>query len=182
MDFGRLLFSVNGRISQREFWIGVAIIVVGNILANIIPFLGTILWFALIWVGIAIYGKRLHDAGKTAWLHAVPWAINVVLLIIAFTLIGGAILAAALSGDENFSVITVLAGSGLGLSFLFLGQLVWLGYTIWVGVLKGDVGDNAYGPAPAIEGVAQPASAPEPAQTVEPEQSSDSTSGDEAKS
>jgi uncharacterized membrane protein YhaH (DUF805 family) len=82
MDIGNLLFNPNGRIGQKEFWIGVAIIVGGNLLLTWIPFLGTLIWLGLVWVGIAVYGKRLHDAGNSAWLHAVPWGVSLLLGLI----------------------------------------------------------------------------------------------------
>lgn len=167
MDIGNLLFNTNGRIGQKDFWIGVAIIFVGNLLVNVIPFLGILIWLALIWVGIAVYGKRLHDVGKSAWLHAVPWGVNILLGLIAAIMIGGAIIAAAASGGEDEGFIAILAGSGVAISLILLGNLVWLGYTIWVGLMPSEPGDNAYGPAPVIEGAAQPVQ-PEPQATDEP--------------
>ena len=45
--------------------------------------------------------------------------------------------------------------SSMGLSFL-----VWIVYTIWVGVMKGDAGANRFGAAPGTETAAAPASEP----------------------
>ncbi|XBQ15994.1 MAG: DUF805 domain-containing protein [Oceanicaulis sp.] len=162
MDWTKVLFDPNGRIGQREFWIGVLIIVVGNIVAGFIPFLGFIISLGLIWVGIAVYGKRLHDAGKTAWLHAVPWALNILLFIIALVMIGGALFNLILNSaggaePSDQDIIAMVSASGGGFLVLTLGFLVWVAYTIWVGVLKGDPGANQYGPAPVIEGAAAPA-------------------------
>jgi len=164
MDIGNLLFNTNGRIGQKEFWIGVAIIFVGNLIVNVIPFLGILIWLALIWVGLAVYGKRLHDAGKSAWLHAIPWAVNIFLGIIAMIMIGGVIIAAIASGSEDQGIATIVAGSGLAVTLILLSNLIWLGYTIWVGMLQSEPGDNAYGTAPVIEGSAQPVSPSSPTQ------------------
>ena len=164
MDWGKVLFDPNGRIGQQPFWIGVLIIVAGNIILPAIPFIGWIAWLALIWVGIAVYGKRLHDAGKTAWLHAVPWAINIILTIIAFAVFGVGLIQLALDGAQNdqpsaTSIAGFAAAGGGALFMLLLGTLVWIAYTLWVGLLKADAGANQYGPAPVIEGRAEEASA-----------------------
>lgn len=66
MDWQFLLFNPNGRIGPRDYWIGVAIIIGGNLLADVLPVLGGLLWLLLIWVGLCVYGKRLHDAGRSA--------------------------------------------------------------------------------------------------------------------
>lgn len=157
MDWGKTLFDPNGRIGQKPFWIGVLIIIGGNLLVNVLPIIGFILWFALIWMGICVYGKRLHDAGKTAWLHAIPWSLSILLTIIAAVMVGAGLFQLILDGMNNTdpspeSIMSFLAASGGALFMLTLGTLVWLGYTLWVGLLKGDPGANAYGPAPVIEG------------------------------
>jgi len=159
MDWGKVLFDTNGRIGQQPFWIGVLVIVGGNIILPMIPIIGWIAWIALIWVGIAVYGKRLHDVGKTAWLHAIPWALNIILGGIAAVMVGAGLFQLILDGANNDdpspeSIVGFLAASGGALFMLLLGTLVWIGYTLWVGLLKGDPGANTYGPAPVIEGEA----------------------------
>lgn len=156
MDWGKVLFDVNGRIGQKPFWIGVLIIVGGNIILPAIPIIGWIAWLGLIWIGIAVYGKRLHDAGKTGWLHAIPWALNIILGGVAMVMIGAGLFQLILDGANNTdpspeSIVGFIAASGGALFMLLLGTLVWIGYTLWVGLLKGESGANAYGPAPVIE-------------------------------
>lgn len=162
MNITHVLFSPNGRIGQQEYWIGVLILIAANIVASFIPILGFIISLALIWVGIAVYGKRLHDAGKTAWLHAVPWAVSFVLVVIGSVMAGGAVLAAmAGGGGDDVDLATLIAGAGAASLFFLLSFVVWLGYTIWVGLLKGDAGDNRFGPAPgAVPPAAEPPLAP----------------------
>jgi uncharacterized membrane protein YhaH (DUF805 family) len=155
MNLGHVLFSPNGRIGQQDFWIGILILIGGNILVNALPVIGGILWLGLIWVGIAIYGKRLHDAGKTAWLHVIPWALSFLFAIIGATIIvGGAVSAGLIADADDLSaqqIIALIFSGGLGLLFISLSVLVWLVYTIWVGVMKGDAGDNAYGSPPGAD-------------------------------
>ena len=87
MNITHVLFSPNGRIGQQEFWIGGAHPDRGpNIVAGFIPILGFLISLGLIWVGIAVYGKRLHDAGKERLgCMPFPWAVSFVLLIIGHT-------------------------------------------------------------------------------------------------
>lgn len=165
MNWTHLLFDPKGRIGQKDYWIGVAVLIGGNIVAGILPVIGFLLSLGLIWVGAAVYGKRLHDAGKTAWLHAIPWGLNVLTWILAFMMFGAAlvplIMTGVTGGEPTDAEAFALVGSAFGaFGVLSLGLLVWAGYTIWVGVLTPDAGANPYGPAPVIEGQARPAAAP----------------------
>ncbi|MFW5660179.1 MAG: DUF805 domain-containing protein [Oceanicaulis sp.] len=157
MDWGKVLFDPNGRIGQREFWTGVLVIIVGNLLVYALPVIGFLLWLILIWVGVAVYGKRLHDAGTTGWLHAIPWAVTIIMTIIAMVMVGARLFQLILEslGDSEpsqESIIGFIAASGGAIGMLTLGSLVWLGYTLWVGFLQSEPGANRYGPAPVIEG------------------------------
>ena len=147
MDYQYVLLNPNGRIAPREFWIGVLIILGGNVLAGLIPLIGGLVWLGLIWVGICVYGKRLHDAGRSAWIHVIPWGISLVTSTISGVILGGSILAAALAGDD-FTIMPLLAAGGLVTGLTGLSTLVWLSYTAWVGLAEGQGGTNAYGPAP----------------------------------
>ncbi|MFN3835687.1 MAG: DUF805 domain-containing protein [Glycocaulis sp.] len=160
MNITHVLFSPNGRIGQQEFWIGVLILVAANLIANFIPLLGFIISLVLIWVGIAVYGKRLHDAGKSAWLHAIPWAVSIVLMTIGAVMAGGAVFAAMMGGGDDVDVATLIAGAGAASLFFLLSFVVWIAYTIWVGLLKGDAGDNRFGPAPGAVQTPPPAEPP----------------------
>jgi len=165
VDLGHLLFNPNGRIGQKDFCIGVAIIVGANLFLTWVPFLGGMLWLVLIWVGVAVYGKRLHDIGKSAWLHAVPWGLSILLSIILVVVAGGAAIAAFMAKDDITSFTTAL-GASIGMFVLtgIIGSIVWLAYTIWLAVSKGEVGGNIHGQALVIEAVAQTAA---PARTTQ---------------
>jgi len=149
MDWQYLLFNPNGRIGQGDFWRGVAVLVLANLLVHVIPLLGGLIWLVLIWVGIAVYGKRLHDAGRSALWHAVPWLVGLVAWGFAMVVLGGAILTAVFS-DGDVSPWAMISAGGSLLGVLGLTNLVWLVYTLWVGLAVGDSGDNVYGAAPAI--------------------------------
>lgn len=162
MNIGQALINPNGRSPQNEYWVGILILIAANIVSGFIPVLGTLIWIGLIYVGVCVYGRRLHDAGKSAWLHAIPWAVSIVLGVIGSFFIIGAIIAAVQSGDEDFNVIAVLSASGGALAFFGLSYLVWIVYTIWVGLLKGDPGANRFGPSPQAEAPVFTPAAPAP--------------------
>jgi len=157
MDWGKVLFDPNGRIGQQQFWLGVLVIIACNLIVPVIPIIGWLAPLAAIWIGIAVYGKRLHDAGKTAWLHAIPWALNILLTVIAAVIFGAGLFQIILESSQNAepsneSIVALIAASGGALFMVLLGTLVWIGYTVWVGMLKAEPGANAHGPAPVIEG------------------------------
>jgi uncharacterized membrane protein YhaH (DUF805 family) len=103
MSFVKVLYSFNGRIGRKSFWLGIlaafAHIFIGAIvLATIRPLSGHIpevvfpVVFALmiipfLWIRIALYLKRAHDLGWSSWvvfLSFVP-AVGFVLLILLGT-------------------------------------------------------------------------------------------------
>ena len=169
MDLSHVLFSPNGRIGQQEYWIGILILIAANVVATFIPLLGILISFFLIYVGICIYGKRLHDAGKSAWVHGGVWLLQFILLIVGFTMAGGAIMAAMANGggSDEANIAAVLGASGSLILVFGLGFVVWIVYTIWVGLSAGEAGDNRFGAVPGTVPVASAApaatpSAPEP--------------------
>ncbi len=147
MDYQYVLLNPHGRIAPREFWIGVLIIFCGNILSGLVPLLGGLIWLGLIWVGICVYGKRLHDSGRSAWLHVIPWGVSLLAGLISAIIVGGALFVGFMSG-EGVSLFSLMAAGGLVSGVSGISTLVWLGYTLWVGFADGQPGANAYGPAP----------------------------------
>lgn len=153
MDIGHVLFRPNGRIGQQDFWIGVLIIIGAHILSPLLGPLQIVAWLGLVWVGFAVYGKRLHDAGRSAWLHVLPWAIWLGLMIVAAVFLAGAgvfaIIMGTNGGDPSASdIMGLVAAGGMGLALTGLSYVIWLVYTIWVGLLPGDTSENAYGSPP----------------------------------
>ena len=153
MDIGHVLFRPSGRIGQQDFWIGVLIIIGAHILSALLGPLQIIAWLGLIWVGFAVYGKRLHDAGRSAWIHVLPWAVWLALTIASVVFLAGAgvfaIFMGTNGGDPSASeIMSLVAAGGMGLALTGISYLVWLIYTIWVGLLPSDAGDNAYGSPP----------------------------------
>jgi hypothetical protein len=96
MNLGHTLFSPNGRSTQNEYWLGVLIVVLGNLFLAPLPVVGAIFWIGLIYVGAVVSAKRLHDAGKTGWIHLIPWVISLSLMGFGVVAAGGAALAPVL--------------------------------------------------------------------------------------
>ena len=140
MSMSQLLISFRGRLNRKPYWmtaIGVTIAVAVVLLiawaltgeyelAGFIAVLAlfAVLYIPLVWVGLAISAKRLHDRDKSAWWLLLFYAVPLVLSA---------------------------ASSPIGDSAFFL-DLAGLAIIIWafveLGCLRGTMGPNHYGPDP----------------------------------
>ena len=141
MSMTQLLFSFQGRLNRKPYWMTaiatMVIIIVLLLLALILirehrfEFAGltltllVILYIPLIWIGLAIGAKRLHDRDKSAWWLLVFYALPTILST-----------AADRTEDVQFIIL----------------HLISFGITVWafveLGCLRGTVGSNRYGPDP----------------------------------
>ena len=154
MNFQNVMFSAEGRISSKDYWLGILIIIAGNVIAGVFPFIGMLLSLLLIYCGVCVYGKRLHDAGKSAWLHLIPWAVSLAFVTLAWIMGGAAVIALAINADNMSEAQTAASVGGAILSFLAmigLGFVVWIVYTIWVGSLASEPGENRFGSQPHVD-------------------------------
>ncbi|MEL6662659.1 MAG: DUF805 domain-containing protein [Pseudomonadota bacterium] len=69
-----VLFNPNGRIGPRTFWRGIVLLLGAMIIINILSaYAGPVgqmlglLTLAAPYCYLCVYGKRLHDSGKSAW-------------------------------------------------------------------------------------------------------------------
>lgn len=146
IDWVKLFFSFNGRIRRSHYWIGWAIVFVASLVLALIPFLN-VLGLLLYWPHLAIGVKRLHDMGKTGWLIAIPYVVQIIAAIYLFGTIGFAVFADP-DRLENMPPEEALALMGPGFGALMLSFVVALGFWIWMGVAEGQRGTNKYGPDP----------------------------------
>lgn len=146
MDFSHLYLSTEGRIGRQMWWIGhiilgVIAIVITVIVAKLfgqLSFVTSLINF--IWILIVAYpayavsAKRFQDRNKNGALGAILIGISVFSALLQLLGIG-------VSSDpmhpSTFGMI-------LGLAVLAVG--IW--YLIDLGILRGTVGDNDYGPDP----------------------------------
>ena len=141
-DWKRALFSFDGRLGRREYWISILILVsvLGLPMFVIYPMVGdstTVaglqaksnlmvgLWFVMLFPVLALTIKRLHDFNASGW-----WAVPLAFL----GLIGRATTPYAQFGDADIH----LAANVLG----YLSTLA----TIALGMPRGTAGANRFGP------------------------------------
>lgn len=144
MDWKHLLFSFQGRVNRAKYWLVILLsIVVGMsaVMLLLIPHDYTSFFFFfllaiafLMWIGVAIGVKRLHDRDKSGWWLA--------LYYFAPSLLSG--IGELASPSEGSTVAS--AGFELVLTLIGLAISVWA--IIDLGFLKGTQGPNRYGPDP----------------------------------
>lgn len=144
VDWKQLLFSFDGRIRRSHFWIAWLILLGVNVVISWIPLIN-LLGIVLIWPFTAIAVKRLHDMGRPAWFVAIPWVAAVLLTVVGFVMMGLSIVAAG-AYDDSPGAFFALMGPGFGA--FALGSLIWIAFLLWIGLVEGQPGDNAYGPNP----------------------------------
>ena len=141
MSMSQLLFSFQGRLNRKPYWMtAIAITVLMIVLIVIaiaffaereigagiaIVVLIALLYIPLIWVGLAVGAKRLHDRDKSAWWLLVFYALPTILSTVADRV-----------EDAQFIVLHVVS----------FGISVWA--FVEIGCLRGTVGSNRYGPDP----------------------------------
>jgi uncharacterized membrane protein YhaH (DUF805 family) len=147
MSMSQLLFSFTGRLNRKPYWLTTLcliliflviialLFVVGgaSILSGDLSGLGValviivLLYIPLLWIGLALGAKRLHDRNKSGWWLVLFWIVPAILQ--------GA-------GEQIDGIGIVLTLAGLGISIWGLVE---------IGFLRGTVGPNQYGPDP-LEG------------------------------
>lgn len=149
MDIGRLLFSPEGRIGQRDFWIGFLLLFVFGLLIHAVVVVGSLLWLLSTYCWVCLFAKRLHDMGRSGFAQVWIYVLDVLGVIALFVGGLGSILIGVLSGGGAHIGWGLVAG---GVGLIVLGALTWLlirfAFVLWLGLTPGQIGDNRFGPPP----------------------------------
>jgi uncharacterized membrane protein YhaH (DUF805 family) len=139
MDWGNYLFSFEGRINRAKYWLFVLISLIAMAVAFALLFalgfsvagfiVAGIIYLVLLYCGLAVGAKRLHDRNKSGW-----WLLVFYLLPNVLSGTGAA------SQSPGLNAITGLVSFGI---------LIWA--IVELGCLRGTIGPNQYGPDP-LEG------------------------------
>lgn len=132
---GWLGFS--GRCNKQQYWVMVMLLFAAPVLASTVhlPVEGS----EAFW--LVLYARRLHDFGKTLW-----WAVGAILLSLVPVILLGAIAGESFRGlilnqgvdDSGHRSLPYLAA--IGSAFL-----IQHAFTVWLGLQKGDEGQNRFG-------------------------------------
>ncbi len=167
----RLFLSPAGRSTRRDFWIGfagfVVFVIASQYLLNATVNTMTGFWIFLIYIVLvfqflyAVYGKRLHDTGRSYWFLTGMLTLTLILMIVVMMTYGGAEYFSAFSQydrkeDIDPAVIeeittqyqAKMASAEKVLKPLLYG--IWAAFTLWLGLAKPDPSENRYG-KPLIE-------------------------------
>ncbi len=163
----KLLFSPRGRIGRGPFLAGLAFLILFVLFQKTIwPWLGTgmaaffvpmILFFVTFHIMLCLFGKRLHDIGRSLWPFTGLMAFMIVMFLVVMLKYGGleyfnTVMAHpeyADRPDEMRRVAeTYQAALKAGLpQARVLMAIPPLLFTLWLAVRPGESGPNAYGPA-----------------------------------
>jgi len=142
-DWRKLFLDANGRIGQKDYWIGFGIVFVASMVLGWLPVIGFLFSLAAIYAGVCVSSKRLHDMGRSGWLAAIPYSAYAAATVLSVVFFVGAMGAAHYDNGMG-----VMAGMGtMGLLWT-LALVLNVGFVIWLGVTPGQPNDNPYGPPP----------------------------------
>lgn len=141
MDWKALFLTVEGRIGRSDYWIGILILVAIGVVAGMVPVLGQLIGFALVYPIGCVFSKRLHDFGKSGWFYLGPIGAGLLLSILAGVL-------GSVAVDEATPAASTVAGFETVVGLIALIYVVWIAFALWVGLSKGYPGPNRYGPPP----------------------------------
>lgn len=145
--FGEFYFSPSGRISRSQYWLRyfVPILIIGMMLSLLqlvggegFQVLAGLFQLIVLWPGIALLIKRIHDRNKSGWLVWVfygPLILGMIFTIAAFV--------AVALGSTEIAALGIISGA-LWIAVVIVA--IW--FFIEFGCMRGTVGVNQYGPDP----------------------------------
>lgn len=166
---GNLLFNPNGRVARTRFLQGMVVLTVASVLvvagstmvSSTVGFLNILLIFPY----ICVFGKRLHDAGTTAWWVLAIWLGSMLIAFILGLVFGGFFMTPEMVEIQEEMSERLAAGDFAGFmqgteilsdKMLPLNILTTIGsnfiLAVVVGALKTEPRENKHGPVPGMAG------------------------------
>lgn len=151
-----LLTTFDGRIGRQQWWMGLLILIVISIVAQLVlgvlGGLGNILiglvGIALLYPSAALATKRLHDHDQPQMpLLAVFLAPSALQILMGLTGLGTRQVTIGGLGD-GIPATTVPAPTMLGWLFIVVSVLIGLWAIYYLGIKRGTEGPNSYGDDP----------------------------------
>ena len=152
MKLQKILFSFDGRIGRRTYWLAILALIAAGQVLTFAPFLlgneewvflilaltSQFIWLLSLWPLLAVGSKRLHDRNKNSWWLLVFWLVPFALICGGFSIILFDDARTGRTGD--FATGSIL---------IFASLLPALWGIVELGILPGTKGANLYGPDPA---------------------------------
>jgi uncharacterized membrane protein YhaH (DUF805 family) len=152
MKLRKILFSFDGRIGRRTYWLALLALIAAVLVLTFAPFLlgneewvflilaltSQFIWLLSLWPLLAVGSKRLHDRNKNGWWLLVYWLLPFVLICGGLSIILFDDPRTGRSGDFSTGAILIFAS---------LLPALW--GIVELGILPGTKGANLYGPDPA---------------------------------
>lgn len=152
MKLQKIVFSFEGRIGRRTYWLAILGLTVAVQILTFAPFLinseqvavlmlaltSQFVWLLSLWPLLAVGSKRLHDRNKKGWWLLVFWLLPFVLFCAGFSVYLFDDPRTGRSGDFWIGSILVFAS---------LPPALW--GIVELGILPGTSGPNPYGADPA---------------------------------
>jgi len=152
MSFFYLFFSLDGRISRKYFWLGLAALIAVSIFLTLIvgilmgvkleafadssnpqiTLIDLIVNLIVLYPNLAVTAKRLHDRGRSMLL-------GIILTVLSLSLSALELLGLSGTPEEPSMMLFIIAAP-------FAIIAIWL--LIELGFLRGTKGENRYGPDP----------------------------------
>ena len=152
MKLQKILFSFDGRIGRRIYWLAILALIVAVQVLTFAPFLleseeaavlmvaltSQFIWLLSLWPILAVGSKRLHDRNKNGWWLLVFWLLPFALFCGGFSIYFFDDPNTGRSGDFSTGSILIFAS---------LPPALW--GIVELGILPGTKGPNLYGADPA---------------------------------
>lgn len=164
----KLFLSPAGRMGRRNFWIGVVgfilfVVAMQTILRLMAPtlfqFFLSLIYIVLVFqILYSVYGKRLHDIGRSFWALTGMITLTILIVMAVMLTFGGAEYFtefAQYDRKEDIDPAEIeriksayqikLANAGQVMQPALYG--IWAIFTLWLGLSKPNISTNKYGPA-----------------------------------